>query len=324
MANSRCVKSKTGAPMSAFSKNILQRCIYVENYNIAEFSSKAKEIADSTNMAIQKISLISSGRQLPFISLQACKGSYIKKSARVLLKGLDSDYLGCHERVQENMQSYLVEFQISAGYKQITFSNIDCDAKLVLDDKYLRSAIVDMFLDSSMFNSFSFLRNMSLEEKKRFSKEKYEFFKKKNLKCDYTCDEEDEFMYYSLAFSAHEDNGKLDLETYLALWDEFLKEYYSGAVHEEESIERQLSKHVYNGQLDISSILTEFCGYSRGDYLLLLTNRKSKGKNAVRINAIFGDGAGHLKAWKIVPVSAYNTYAELIQNAYIAAFKIVN
>lgn len=324
MASSRCKDTEIGAPMAVFTKNILLRSIYVENYNIQEFSTSTKKIADETNKIIQELSLMNSGRLFPFISLRVCKSTASLNSARVLLKGLDNDYLEYHESTMYNNQSHLVEFQISAGYRQITFSNISCDAKLVLDENFLHSASIDLFLDISMFNSFSFLRKMTLDEKKRFSREKYSFFKEKKLPCYYTYDDDDELMYYSLAFSAHKKNGGLDLDMYISLWDEFLEKHYKDSVHEEDSIEKQLSKHLYAGQLDMSDILLEFAELPRGDYLLLLTNRKAKGRNFIRINSIFGDGSGHLKAWKIVPVTEYHFFTTLIQQNYIAAFKVVN
>ena len=54
--------------------------------------------------------------------------------------------------------SHLIEFQLSAIYNQLTFSNSFCEAKLVIDENYLLPAMTDLFLDLSMFNSYSFLR----------------------------------------------------------------------------------------------------------------------------------------------------------------------
>lgn len=323
MGNSKCKKDGSTVPMTTFTKNILKRCIYVENCNIAEFSAKTREIAEVTNKIIQDISLIAKGRQLPFLSLNVRGSNELPDSTRVFLKGLEVGYLEVDKDVRQEGQSHLIEFQLSAEYKQITFSNVSCDAKLVLDEKFLYTASVDLFLDCSMFNSYSFLRNMTLEEKKRFSKEKTLFFKEKKLPCYYAYDEDDELMYYSLAFSAHKENGDFDVDTYLLLWKEFLDMYYKDFVHEEESIEDQLSKHLYAGQLDMSDILMEFSNRPCGDYLLLLTNRRAKGKNATQINAIFGDGASHLKAWKVVPIVDYNLYKNLVQQRYIAVFKVV-
>lgn len=324
MAKANCQKHEKNAPLVSSTKNVLQRCIYVENYNLAEFCQKTKEIAGRTNVIIQKLMLRSNGRQLPFVSLHACKGSNECGSTRVILKGLEDDCFKKYHGAAEDEQSYLIEFQISAEYKKITFSNISCDAKLVLDEKYLDTASVDLFLDSCMFYSFSFLRNMSLVDKKRFSKEKYEYFKKNGLPCYYQYDEEDKLTYYSLAFSAHKDNGDLDLERYVLLWTDFLSTYYSDNIHKEESVEAQLTKHAYVGQLDVRGITSAFSELPDGDYLLLLTARRARGgKNAVHITSIFGDSAGHLKAWKIVPIHEYKTYSSLIQQAYISAFKIV-
>lgn len=62
---------------------------------------------------------------------------------------------------KENI-SHCIEFQISAIYNQITFSNSFYDAKLVIDENFFVCAVTDLFLDLAMFNSYSFLKNMSV------------------------------------------------------------------------------------------------------------------------------------------------------------------
>ena len=49
------------------------------------------------------------------------------------------------------------------------------NVEVILNSKYTRMIIIDIFLDIAFFNSYSFLKNASLKEKQEFSKKKYEF-----------------------------------------------------------------------------------------------------------------------------------------------------
>lgn len=321
----KCDKS---LPLCFFNNNSLSRYIFVWSNEFNDINDQLMKISDEVNRIVQNLSFKIIGRQIPFISLYSIKSAEKineMDKVRVFLKGIDNEYWVYPEMKEKREDiSHLLEVQITAEYRQITFSNLFCDAKLVLDYKFFYIAAVDLFLDLIMFHSYSFLRNMSIGERKRFSLLKYQFYIDNGLECYFDHDDEDELLYYSLAFSAHRKNGDLDIDKYLMLWDKFMQTYYKECIHIENSCEEQLEAHRNIKQIKKDAILTELDMKPAGDYLLLLTNRKVKdSKKRAQIEAIFGKRGEHLKAWKIVSIAEYPKYKVFIQQYYISAFKIV-
>ena len=128
--------------------------------------------------------------------------------------------------------SHMIEFFGQTTYSALTFSNFQFDEKMYLNSKEYISVFTDIFLDSAMFNSYSFLKEMNDDEKHKFGQKKLEFYRNRGLSCFYRFDTEDEdkLFYYSLAFSCRKNTTEFDYEKYINLWNDFIKEYYPDKV----------------------------------------------------------------------------------------------
>lgn len=323
MKNNKVCKS----PMKNFTRIKIQRSIVIESDNNCELCKQISHTMDDVNQVIQKLTLKTAGRQIPFISVVPVNynSMYKPDDTRIILRDMQEPLaVNKHKIDGKNDISYLVEFQLSAEYNQITFSNSICDAKIVIDKKYLAAATTDLFLDSVMFNSYSFLCEMSIEEKRKFSKQKFDYFKNKELKCFYTYDIGDELLYYSLAFSARKKTDYIDIPTYIALWDDFLRTYYPNEYHIEKSLEYQLKQHKNYGHLPCKKILKKCESLPKGTYLFIKVNRQPKSpKNISRMQSVFGNAHLTLGSWKIISIEKYDEIKSLTQMCYISVFKLI-
>lgn len=313
------------APLANFTRNIKYRNIVVDRNTYTQYCDKIPSIMDEVNKTIQEVALNVEDRHIPFVigSPITYDASKICDSRIVLLTAENNFNLPFSSKDRRNI-SHWVEFQFSAIYKQITFSNSSCDAKLVIDEEFLIPAATDLFLDLAMFNSYSFLQDMSIDEKRVFSRQKFEYFKHKNLPCYYAHDSSDTLLYYSLAFSARKTSKKVDISMYIALWEDFLQTYYPGKLHKESSLESQLKQHIDFGQLPCKRILEELDSLPKGSYLLIRLNRHPRStKMATEINTILGGSTLTSKNWKIISLSEYSTIKKYTQLLYISAFKLI-
>lgn len=315
------------SPMKNFTRDTIYRNIVVESCNNGDICQHISNTMDDVNRVIQELTLNITGRQIPFITVVPVNYDFIQKpdDTRIVLRDNENTFVANQHKVEEKDNiSHLVEFQLCAEYNQITFSNSIFDAKIVIDKKYLSAATTDLFLDLAMFNSYSFLRKMSIEEKKEFSKQKFDYFKEKNLKCFYTYDKGDELLYYSLAFSARKTINTIDIPTYIALWDDFIRTYYPNEHHMENSLEFQLKRHVDYGQLPVKKILEKCECIPKGTYLFIRVNKKPRNpKNILPMEAIFGSGSLTLGSWKIIRIDQYEKIKKLTQPLYISVFKLI-
>lgn len=312
------------ATLSNFTREIIFRTIIVDRESHNRLSASLPLIMDKVNKTIQDVSLYIQDRRIPFISgkLTTYDNPQIHTS-RIVLLPTEQNLKKAFTPTDRRNNSHLVEFQLSTIYHQITFSNSSCDAKLVLDEEFLIPATTDLFLDLAMFNSYSFLRDMSIEEKKDFSRQKFEYFKQKNLHCYYTYDDSDTLMYYSLAFSARKTTKKIDIPLYVSLWEDFLQTYYPGRLHQELPLELQLKQHVDFGQLSCEKILDKLNQLPEGSYLLIRLNKSPRTKKqALELNAIFGGNTLTSKNWKIIPTNQYLQIQKYVQTLHISVFKI--
>ena len=310
-----------------FTKNVKERLILLEkgNSNLINVSKFIPEINQYANEIIQYLNLIITDRQLPYINLQPNYGTVYDNRIRVFLHNDKTDVLfeqEIKERVEKETQSsHVLDILIAMGFKKITISNLSCDAELVVDEELLYIAIIDIILDIIMFNSYSFLKNMSIDDKKKFSKQKYDYYIKKQLPCFYECSTE-KMLYYSLAFSARDSEGYLDYDLYLKHWQDFLKEYYPGFSHKEKSIREQLKEHVDYEELP-KSLNSKFNEYDIGAYLLLRTNKDRTENLHPFLCNLFGIKKYKKGKIKIVPISEFEIYKPLMENLDISAFKVV-
>ncbi len=306
---------------------IKERYILVEkgNSDFRDINERIANICESTNVIIQELNLLITERQLPYIRLKTCYGDVFNKRVRVFLHNNDTD-LFYEKSIQEKIEcvddlSHILDVLIARSFKKITISSLSCDAEIVIDFNLLECAIVDIILDVAMFNSYSFLKNMTNEEKKHFSKLKYRFFEENKLPCFYDCDEEKE-MYYSLAFSARQDKAQIDLKSYISNWDKFIDTYYKGKEHKEKSIKEQIRQHVDFEELP-KNLYQKFDELEPGAYLILRTNKDRTEKLHPQVCALFGMKKYQKGKIKIVPISEHETYEPLFVNLDVSVFKIV-
>lgn len=313
------------APLANFTRNIKYRNIVIDRMVYTQFSEKITSIMDEVNKTIQDVALNIRDRHIPFVVCSPITHDATKIcDSRIILLPAERNYeTGFVPKDRRNI-SHWVEFQLSAIYNQITFSNSCCDAKLVIDEEFLIPAATDLFLDLAMFNSYSFLQNMSVDEKRIFSKQKFDYFKAKNLPCYYVYDNSDTLLYYSLAFSARRTAKRIDIPMYLALWEDFLKTYYPGKVHKEAPLEAQLKQHIDFGQLPCQKILDELKILPNGSYLLIRLNKHPRSqKLKTQLNAIFFGNTLTAKNWRIIPLDDYASIKKYTQTLHISAFKLI-
>lgn len=313
------------APLANFTRNIKYRSIIVDRASYAYFCPQFATIMNEVNKTIQELSLLVETRHIPFVVCTPTTNDSIAfGNSRIVLIPISSDVeTYCTVKDRRDI-SHWVEFQLSAAYEQITFSNSSCDAKFVIDKSALIPATTDLFLDLAMFNSYSFLQNMSTDEKRAFSKQKFDYFKKKNLPCYYEYDNKDTLLYYSLAFSARKGPKKFDMNMYIALWDDFLQTYYPNQTHKELSLALQLKQHIDFGQLPFQKILDELALLPKGAYLFIRLNRHPRSQKKQReLEAIFPGNTITFKNWKIIPLNEYTSIKKYAQTLYISVFKLI-
>lgn len=310
-----------------FTKKIKDRYILLEkgNQKFKDINNLLFNINQELNIIIQNLNIKIKERQLPYITLKSCYGNITSnKRVRVFLHNDDTDFFferDIKAQVETETEiSHILDLLVASSFKMITISTLSCDAELVIDHKLLKSAIIDILLDIVMFNSYSFLKSMSVIDKKRLSEEKYSYFKDEKLHCFYDCPD-DKMIYYSLAFSArHEENFNID--DYINLWDKFITKYYPNSMHKEKSIKEQLKQHVDYEELP-KSTHKKFASLSPGAYLLLRTNQDRTEDLHPEIYSLFGIKKYKKGKIKIVHIDEFEKYRILLENLDVSAFKIV-
>ncbi len=310
-----------------FTKKIKDRYILLEkgNQKFKDINDLISSINHELNLIIQELNLKIKDRQLPYITLHSYYGNIIQnKRVRVFLHNDDTDTL--FERdIQGQVEidteiSHILDLLVASSFKKITISTLSCDAELIIDYKLLKNAVIDIILDIVMFNSYSFLRSMSVEEKKKFSEKKYLFFKDQSLNSFYDCPK-DKMMYYSLAFSARHEES-FNIIDYINYWDKFIDKYYNGCQHQEKSIKEQLKQHVDYEELP-HDVHRKFENLLPGAYLLLRTNKDRTEDLHPTIYSLFGIRKYRKGKIKIVSIDEFDTYRILMEHLDVSAFKVV-
>ena len=134
------------APLANFTRNIKYRSIIVDRTSYAYFCPQFATIMNEVNKTIQELSLLVETRHIPFVVCTPTTNDSIAFSnSRIVLIPIDSDVeTYCTVKDRRDI-SHWVEFQLSAAYEQITFSNSSCDAKFVIDKSALIPATTDLF-----------------------------------------------------------------------------------------------------------------------------------------------------------------------------------
>lgn len=145
-------------------------------------------IVDDVNDAIGHINRLVAARNVPYIRIGESKECVDLDKARVLLRSEMSDKRILRDIEDEFNQNsgntFLVELYLNDnGYIEIGCSE-DTDLEtlslsnlILCDREYLSCVLIDIFLDSALFNSYSFLYNLSTFEKRSINPVKVEFLK---------------------------------------------------------------------------------------------------------------------------------------------------
>ena len=310
-----------------FTTKVKTRYILIDRKKcpVRNVNKRIKSINDATNLLIQNLNLLISDRQLPYIALEIQSKNSFSKRARAFIHDdqITADYKKdlCDKIVQEDELSHIIEILVVYGFRKIVISKFGCDAEIIIDYRFLDAVITDIVLDIIMFNSYSFLKAMTIKEKREFSQQKYRFFVENNLSCIYDYKNE-KALYYSFAFSARRDSSKIDLEYYISLWDKFIETYYGDKKHIEKSVKEQFSQHIDKGELP-QNIHRKFDNYTKGAYLLLRTNKDRTEKIHPQLYNLFGIKKFRKGKLRIVPISDFEKYKPLLENLDVSAFKIV-
>ena len=330
--------------MSTNSKNKIREC-YFKNYTkkrknreILVESSRAlngdiqeivNEINLTVNQIIQELNLLIHDRQLPYITLDIKYKPEIEKRARMVLIERDTQ-----EEFENNIKrstaaigqdvSHFIEILSADGFKEVVISPLGCNSEIVIGKDYITYVIVDILLDIVMFNSYSFLKNMTIAEKHEFCNKKYNYFKKENLNCFYEYKEEDESkeLYYAISFSARNEINSFDTKKYIKLWSEFINAYFPDSVHVEKTISEQLKQHIDYCDLP-KNLSSKFAKEEKGAHLLLRVNKDVTESYHEDILNLFKMKKYRIGKVKIVPISDFNRYEYLFRHLDVSVFKIV-
>ena len=322
------------AYMRNFTDNVLYRYIVMNGTEAhhVEFNRTVKNINESLWVNIQEVSLKCPERQIPFIHLVAAD-DYDNEHLRLVMtdRNFKDDSLP-EDLIPFSSISHMLILRITNNYDIISIcdSNKEISAKMIIDQKYFISSAIDILLDIAMFNSYSFLRELSIKEKKDFNLKKIEFFNKKKFECFYSFEEDKSRFpkYLSLAFAARTTIDTLDYDMYISIWDEFIKTYYPDKIHIEETVMSQLKNHLDYGTLpDKRKLANKINQRSNGAYIILRTNRKNRSKPIEQeLCDFFKISSFHIGAIRIVSLNEFLTtpmFSKFVKNLEVSAFKVV-
>jgi len=262
-------RNKTGFNfLKAFTENKESRNIILEDddslskhTDVKRLEKELENMNEEITKIIQNLNYIICDRQLPYVNL-IVERRKVNSTSRIILQGNNNtNYFidDIIEQINENQiePSHFIDILFAAGYKEIkeSISSDKFSAQVSINRVFFECILLDMLLDISMFNSYSFLRDMPPEEKYLFSYKKYRYYNKKNLKCFYNYKKGNKDLYFSFAFSARTSENEIDIQEYISLWNDFIAFEYPSHVHKELSIEEQLKYHVDSGQISKVQIL---------------------------------------------------------------------
>lgn len=305
-------------------ENDQRRQIYVSDPLVLTRIKKDIEVGlnAEVNYHIQELNLRLVDRLIPYVTLTVHKDP--SDNSRIVI--VDPDYDADEPRNIMEL-AHLIEFFITPGFKTLTFSHYGNEAKLIIDRKYRFSACSDIFLDTAMFHSYSFLSDLSQNEKEHFRFNKKTFAQNHNLSNYYEVIEDDieRLENFSLAFSARVTETEFDFDKYIALWNDFINEYYPDNKNAVPDLMRQIKGHVDCGQLPKSiREATEFQHCEAGAYLLLRINRTHCSIDLIdTIKSRFGIQKIEIGPTKIIPISKYKEIERLLKALDVSAYKVV-
>lgn len=317
-----------------FSRYTIDRYIIIDNdlMNDTEKDIFIKEVNERLWFAIQETNMLLEDRLLPFVVVR--RVDVVDNKLRIIVNDFDSQRNLLNYDETENLDlttvSHIINFKPLSPQRRIVISDhfIPGNAKMLIDEHEQVSAAVDIFLDIAMFNSISFLKNLSIEAKQQFNEIKYSFFERRKLRSFYTVDKKCPPHYFSFAFYAREDSTHIDYYRYVWIWKEFISQFFKN-----EHIENVLPEvalrdfYVDKGNIDKCYFDRRFWeSQDKGAKLFLRTNRgPNTNERKQIISDYFGIESFSVGAIKLVPLHEY--YMPFIntqmRELYISAFKII-
>ena len=323
------------ADLRTFSKYEQTRYIFVPDLcesNRHKYEKIQREINKTLDLNIQKLSLLIPDRQIPFIKVNFAtrEEELDNQNLRILI--LDNENGIVNKIISVENKSHFFYAFITPAQRRVFIGRepSNANAELIVDEKYFISICVDIFLDIAMFHSYSFLDTLSPESKKKFSSEKYEYYKENQLNSFYHFREyrNEEPTYFSFAFAIRNNCSDLELEQYIYTWERFLDVYYNNEKNCVKSIIDQLKYHKSFGQItkyeSPDKLLNRFD--SVGSKLLLRINRRPKlTRDRAIIANYFGIPKFRCRGLKVKDITEYYNpqIARYLEIGYISAFKVV-
>ena len=299
-------------------------------------SSVLREIVDEINDEIQDLNCIVAERNIPYIRIEQSIEHFNIDKTRVFLRTemTDSQSLIDLERAYENNpeNTFLVELFLNHnGYVEIGYADefeittTKVSNGILIDSDYLSCALVDIFVDSAIFNSYSFLRTLSNEEKRNFNKLKVDFLRSKykdftTLESSFYVFNNKNYKYLSMAFFARQSKEVIDLDLVIALWDELISQEFKNAVHIEPPVGNQL-KALQDYDQYTDKIKNDCLKLSKGAYWLLRIHRKPNANKVKQLTAHFG--SAELGNERIINFENFAAVEKLVKEQDITAFKLI-
>ena len=290
-------------------------------------------------MIIQELNL-RVNRNIPFIRLDCVE--YVTEHTRIIIRDSEEfddenillsidDKMSNFTNITHNIDCFQAAGRAILEKTSIIVKNIDMT---ILFDYMIRNlTIIDILLDIAFFNSYSFLKNLKLSDKKLFSKRKYDFFRSQGLPTVFEETTANDLDYYSFAFSCHKPNISDDkhyeyeicINKYIEIWDRFLDMYYPGQTHREDSVQDQIlnrrNKHISD------TFYKKFNNRKPGVYYIIRKEKKSTpDKYKPIICSLFGFKDSEKRSVgrpRIIEAKDFDNYSDLFLYANVSAFKIV-
>lgn len=306
--------------------------IYKKSIDDKTMVEKLKEINEKVNYYIQQLNLIEN-RNIPYLSMrfsiELCGEvrMFLRNNAEAAHLILQVD----DEEKRFVDITHLLDLYLVAGGQEFYNSDIEnVNGKIVADFDLKEFAIMDIFIDIAMFNSFSFLKKLTKTQKKSFNKYKAQYYLDNHFNSLFDIVDEDNLDYYSFAFACHftdeNENICFDCEQYVQIWHSFLSKYFQEKEHIESSLIDQLQMRVDDHIPH--DYYKQFNEYAPGTYFVFRINKdKIPTKRRKSIDLIFGKEACGIGDLCIVDLETaknyFEIYYELFTELYIAAFKVV-
>lgn len=300
-------------------------------------SSDISRIVDEINAEIQEINRSLEGRNVPYITIEKSRNLYDFDKTRVLLRSERSDISNkddikiAIETSREN--TFLVEFYLNDnGYVEVGYEEetklvpVNANNFILIDCEDVACALADVFLDSAMFNSYSFLRKLPPNRKRNINRYKVDFLKRRYGKfteydSPFYIFNSDDYEYLSMAFFTRRSKKNTNLQELIDIWEEFVHDCFPMERHEEPPVLEQLNSLVDLEQYS-NKIKKQCCELEKGTYWVLRIHKAPVNEDVEKwLAAVFGKA--EIGEEKIVSFRDFASVFELVKHQHIAAFKIV-